>query len=277
VAMVEGDTPITVAKIQGIVIGQAPPVGEERSLPGEYIRTRLKQQGFAPEDIQLQVPPRIEVTRASQRLNTRELESAVIRAIMAQMPWHPQQVTIRDIRGLESVSLPPGPVDYDITFASQSDFLGLTSFTIVLRVAERTEERRHGTAYIEVTQEVVAAARQISRNEVIGVHDVRLIRVQMEQRPRQVITRLEDVVGKRARRPLQANAAINPLDVESAPLVQKGDAVLIVLESPLLKVTAMGVALEQGLHGATIRIKNTTSERELRAVVVAAKTVRVPF
>jgi flagellar basal body P-ring formation protein FlgA len=277
VAVVQGDTPGTVAKMQAIVIGQAPPAGEGRSLPGEYIRTRLKQHGFTAEDFDLQVPSRVEITRASQRLNPRELESAVVRAIMARMPWQSQQVTIRDLRGLEAVNLPPGPVEYDVTFASQSDFLGLTSFTLILRVSGRAEERLHGTAYIEVTQEVVATVRQLSRNEVIGVHAVRLMRVQMEQRPRQIITRLEDVVGKRARHSLQANAAISPLEIEGAPLVQKGDAVLIVLESPLLKVTAVGVALEQGLRGETIRIKNTTSNRELRAVVVDTKTVRVPF
>jgi flagella basal body P-ring formation protein FlgA len=266
-----------VAKVQEIVIGQAPPVGEERSLPGEYIRTRLKQHGWGPDDFDLQTPSRIAVTRASQRLHARELEAEVVRAIMAQMPWRAQQAHIRDIRGLESVQVPPGPVDYDITFASPGDFLGPTSFTMMVQVAGRTVERLHGTAYIEVMQEAVTAVRQIARQAVIGAEDVRLTHVQMDQRPRQVFTRLEDVVGKRARRPLQANTAISPLELEDAPLIQKGTAVLIVLEAPALKVTAMGVALEPGRRGDTIRIKNTTSEREVRAVVVDAKTVRIPF
>jgi flagella basal body P-ring formation protein FlgA len=59
--------------------------------------------------------------------------------------------------------------------------------------------------------------------------------------------------------------------------VRNGDVVLILVDSPLLKITAMGEALEQGVHGETIRVRNVTSSREIRAVVVDQKTVRVPF
>jgi flagella basal body P-ring formation protein FlgA len=277
VAAVDGDSPATVARVRDIVLGQAPAIGEERSLPGEAIRTRLKQHGFQAEEFTLQAPSRIMVTRASQRLTAQTLELAVTRAIKAQMPWHLHQTTIRDIRGIDTISLPPGAVDYDVVFAQNSDFLGPTPFTILVRVAGHTEERLSGTAYIEVAQEVVTTTRQIARYEVLDANDLRLVRVQMEQRPRQVLTSLEEAVGKRARRPLRAHAPISPLEIEDAPVVHKGAAVLLLLDSPGLKVTAVGVALEPGRRSDTIRVKNTTSEREVRAIVIDAKTVRVPF
>ena len=277
VAVVEGGPPQTVAKVREIVIGQAPPIGEERTLPGEYVRTRLKQHGFQPDAMLLEVPARIVVTRAAQRVSARDLEAAVLRAITAQMPWHPRQTTVRDLRGIEPVSLPLGPIEYDVTFAANSDFLGPTAFTMLFRVEGRTVARLSGTAYIEVTQEVVTPARSIARNEVISAQDLRITQVPMTPRSQQVITRAEDVVGKRAKRSLQPNAAIRPTEIEDRPLVQKGETVLILIEAGGLKVTAMGQALEQGLRGETIRIKNITSERELRAVVLDAKTVRVPF
>jgi flagella basal body P-ring formation protein FlgA len=277
VAMIEGGPPQSVAKVRDIVIGQAPPLGEERTLPGEYVRTRLKQHGFQPDAMLLEVPARIVVTRASQRLSTRDLEAAVLRAITAQMPWHPRQTTVRDLRGIEPVHLPPGPIEYDVTFAANSDFLGPTAFTMLFRVDGHTAARLSGTAYIEVTQEVVTPARSIARNEVISVQDLRITQVPMSPRSAQILTRAEDVVGKRAKRSLQPNATIRATEIEDRPLVQKGDAVLIVIDTGVLKVTAMGQALEQGLRGETIRIKNPTSDREVRAVVLDAKTVRVPF
>jgi flagella basal body P-ring formation protein FlgA len=277
VAEVSGDTPDSVARVRSIVIGQAPPVGETRSLHGEYILTRLKQHGFSPEEMQLQVPAKVQVTRAAQRLAAQDVEAMVVRAITARMPWAPQQVVIREVRGIGSVVLPPGPVQYNVTFQPHEDFLGLTSFALSLRVAGHAAERLTGTAYIEVSQEVVTTVRPIARHEVIAPGDVRLTRVPLERATQRMITNAEEVIGKRARRPLQANAAIRPSEVEGAPLVRKGDVVLILVDSPLLKITAMGEALEQGVHGETIRVRNVTSSREIRAVVVDQKTVRVPF
>ena len=85
------------------------------------------------------------------------------------------------------------------------------------------------------------------------------------------------VIGKRVRRPLRANARLRSYDIETRPLVNKGDVVLIVVESEQLKISTLGEALEAGEQGATIRLRNSTSKREVRAVVVDSKTVRVPF
>jgi flagella basal body P-ring formation protein FlgA len=51
--------------------------------------------------------------------------------------------------------------------------------------------------------------------------------------------------------------------------------VRIVLESPLLKMSTPGEALETGKPGDTIRVKNTSSHREVRAQVIDKQTVRI--
>jgi flagellar basal body P-ring formation protein FlgA len=277
VAEVQGGDPRTVAKVRAIVIGQAPAAGEERSLYGGYIATRLKQHGFDPQQWQLSVPEKIRVTRASQRLEGRTIEAEVERAIKQQTPWEANKATIRDIRGIDSVVLPPGTVQYEVTFLERGDFLGPTSFSILLRVDGNVEARMYGTAYIDVLYDVVTVVRPIDRHEVLTAADVRLIQVKQSQPLRQVLTRVEDVVGKRAKRPLRANEMVRTYEVEAQPVVRKGDVVLIVVESARLKVSTLGEVLEPGEQGATIRVRNTASKREVRAVVVDSKTVRVPF
>jgi flagella basal body P-ring formation protein FlgA len=277
VAEVQGDDPNTVAKVRAIVIGQSPAAGEERSLYGGYIATRLKQHGFDPQQWQLSVPEKIRVTRASQRLDGRAIEAAIEREIKEHMPWEANKATIRDIHGIDSVVLPPGPVKYEVTFLERGDFLGPTSFSVLLRVHGNVEARLYGTAYIDVLYEVVTVVRPIDRHEVITAADVRLIQVKQSQPLRQVLTRIEDVVGKRAKRPLRSNDMVRTYEVEAQPVVRKGDVVLIVAESARLKVSTLGEVLESGEQGATIRVRNTASKREVRAVVVDSKTVRVPF
>jgi flagella basal body P-ring formation protein FlgA len=106
---------------------------------------------------------------------------------------------------------------------------------------------------------------------------VRLSQIKLSQPLRQVMTSVEEVVGKRARRPLRANTMLRTYEVEAQPVVRKGDIVLLVVESARLKVTMLGEALEPGEEGATIRVRNTSSKREVHAVVIDSKTVRVPF
>jgi flagella basal body P-ring formation protein FlgA len=277
VADVHGENAQMVAKVQAIVIGQAPGAGEERSLYGGYIATRLKQHGFDPQRWQLSIPERIRVTRAFQRLEARDLEAAVARAIQQQMPWKAGRATMRDIRGIDSVILPPGHVQNEVTFLGQADFLGPTSFAILLRVDGNVEKRMYGTAYVDILHDVVTVVRPMARHEVITEADIRLTQIKLSQPLRQVVTSVEEVIGKRARRPLRANTMLRTYEVEAQPVVRKGDIVLLVVESARLKVTMLGEALEPGEEGATIRVRNTSSKREVHAVVIDSKTVRVPF
>ena len=277
VAEVQGDDAGMVAEVRAIVIGQAPPAGEERFLYGGYLVTRLKQHGFDTEKWQLTVPEKLHVTRASQRLEARDLEVAIQRALQQQMPWEADKMSVREMRGVESVVLPPGKLQYDVTFLGRADFLGPTSFTILLRVNGNVEKRLYGTAYVEVLRDVVTVVRALAKDEVITEDDVRLTQVKLSQPLRQVVSRVADVVGKQARRPLHPNAMLRTYEVEAQPVVRKGDIVLLVVESAQLKVTTLGEALEPGEEGATIRVRNTSSKREVHAIVVDSKTVRVPF
>jgi flagella basal body P-ring formation protein FlgA len=277
VAEVHGGTPTTLAKVRAIVIGQSPPAGEERQLHGGYVITRLRQHGLPTADLQLEVPEKIHVTRMSQRVEPRDIEAAVRHALQRQMPWQPQHTTVHELRGVEAVLLPPGPLQYEVTFPLNSNFLGPTSFTVAFRVAGNVEARQHGTAYIDVTQDIVTTSRAIGRNEVIEAADIRLTRMNMARVPQRVHMRPEEVIGKRTRRPLQADSLIHIHEVETLPTIQKGDVVLMLVDSSLLRVSTMGEALESGMRGETIRIRNMTSNREVRAVIVDKKTVKIPF
>jgi flagella basal body P-ring formation protein FlgA len=277
VAEVSGGSPHTILKVRGIVIGQSPPAGQERTLYGGYITTRLKQHGFNPQDMQIHTQAKIRVTRASQRIEARDIEAIVVRAIHTQMPWQTEQMTIRSLRGIEPVILPLGPVHSAVTFPARTDFLGRTSFTIAFRVAGNLEHRLHGTVNLAVSADIVTTARTLARHETITAKDLQVQRLNMAHLPRRVLMKPDDVIGKRTKRPLQANALIHTYEVETLPLVRKGDAVLIIVDSPLLKVTTVGEALEPGQRGDTIRVKNVASQREIRAVVVNKENVKVPF
>ena len=277
VAEVRGDSAAEVAEVRRVVMGQSPPAGQERLLYGRHIVARLKQHGLPVNDLELHTPAKIRVTRASRHLPSREIEAVVMQAIHSRMPWDRQQATIRLLRGIKPVVLSAGPVHTEVSFPVHNDFLGPTSFTVSFRVDGNLEKRLYGTATIEVTQDIVTTVRPLDRGAIITEADIHLTQVSLSRLPRRVLMHPEDVIGKRTKRTLQAQAMIHAYEVENLPLVRRGDAILILVESPTLTVTTVGEALEAGHRGDTIRVRNVMSRREVRAVVVDRKTVKVPF
>ncbi|GIX47076.1 MAG: hypothetical protein KatS3mg131_1287 [Candidatus Tectimicrobiota bacterium] len=203
-ARIEGPAPLVDA-LRRVVIAPAPPAGEERLLYGTAVRTRLLQEGFEPDRFHLEVPEELRVERAAQHIDVRTLERVVREALRRRLPWPAERSTVRDIRGLRALRVPRGPLQYRVLFSPQADFLGPTAFSLHVLVAGNVEKRLHGTAYIEVQQRLVTLRRPLARGEIIQAEDLQLMPVRLHHLPRRVLTRPEDAIGMRARRPLAAN------------------------------------------------------------------------
>ena len=277
VVEIQGEPTDTVSRMRQVLLGQSPPAGVERLLSKSTLITQLKHQRLWTPELQFQGALQTRVTRASQPLDPQHMETVVRQALSRRLPQTMQPTSIRDIRGLSPVCVPLGPVRYEVTAPGRHGWLGPTSFTLTIQVAGKIEKKLHGTATIAVTQEVVSLVRPVAQGEIITADAVSRTQVQVTQPLRQVVTRPEDVIGKHARRSLAGSAPLSTQDVTTVAVVHRGDIVSMVLESPLLKVSTPGEALETGKPGDTIRVKNTSSHREVRAQVIDKQTVRVPL
>jgi flagella basal body P-ring formation protein FlgA len=275
VTEIQGEPADTVARLRQVLLGQTPPAGVERLLSKSTLVTQLKHQGLWTQEIQFQGALQSRVMRASQRLEPQHLETVVRQALSRRLPQTTQPTSIRDIRGLSPVFVPLGPVQYEVTVPGRNMSLGSTSFTLTVQVAGKVEKQLHGTATITVAQEVVSLVRPVAQGEIITADAVSRTQVQVTQPLRQVAAQPEDIIGKHARRSLAGNAPLSTQDVTTVPVVHRGDMVNIVLESPLIKMSTPGEALEAGKPGDTIRVKNTSSNREVRAQVIDKQTVRI--
>jgi flagellar basal body P-ring formation protein FlgA len=275
VAEIQGEPADTVARMRQVRLGQAPPAGVERLLSKSTIVTQLKHQGLWTQELQFQGALQSRVMRASQRLDPQHMEPVVRQALSRRLPQTTQPTSIRNIRGLRPVFVPLGPVQYEVTLPGRHGLLGPTSFTLTIQVAGKVEKQLHGAATIAVAQEVVSLVRPVAQGEIITADAVSRTQVPVTRPLRQVVTQPGDVIGKHARRSLAGNTPLSMQDVTAVPVVHRGDMVRIVLESPLIKVSTPGEALEAGKPGDTIRVKNTSSNREVRAQVIDKQTVRI--
>ncbi|MGB0499027.1 MAG: flagellar basal body P-ring formation chaperone FlgA [Rubricella sp.] len=86
---------------------------------------------------------------------------------------------------------------------------------------------------------------------------------------------MEDVLGQEARRPLYPGRAILSTDVEPAAIVERNGTVTILFRHGPLTIQSVGIALERGRVGETIRLLNSESRATIHGSVLPDGRVEV--
>jgi flagella basal body P-ring formation protein FlgA len=130
---------------------------------------------------------------------------------------------------------------------------------------------------VKAFRDVVVSAVPIARGGVVTSSDVTLEARDVSAMP---VTPLQDpgqAVQKTARRAIPAGAAITATMLESPRLVRRGEPVKIVASGPNLWISAPGEALQDGMEGESIQVRNSLSKMIIYAVVSAPGTVQVKY
>jgi flagella basal body P-ring formation protein FlgA len=91
----------------------------------------------------------------------------------------------------------------------------------------------------------------------------------------QYFNELDDVIGRRAQRAINANQMIKPQYLTSVWMVEKDQSVILVNKSERIQVEAMGTALENGNFGDRIRVINNKSGQKLLGKVESEKKIQI--
>jgi flagella basal body P-ring formation protein FlgA len=175
------------------------------------------------------------------------------------------------------VVLPKGRVTYKVVSPQNIDFFGLIPLSISFNVNGLFQKKVLATVDIEVLTEVVVTKRPIGRYKMITEDDICLQKRDMSNLSSNIITNSEDVLGKRAKRAINAKTVLRADLVEFPSLVRRGDIVSIIAESDSLRITALGEVKEKGRKGQRIRVVNLDSKKGIYARVLDSNTVVVDF
>ena len=240
-----------------VTLGRSPRPGGERVLSGAWVLQRARQVG-AEKD--LEVPEVVVLVRPGDDVSREEVVQAVERTLTARLgPGERVRVV--------AVSL-PGPVaagkrELSVRVPPENLPSPATVWVDVLVAGERVAR-----AWVRVeifrSRPVLALSRDVRRGEVLGVEDVE---VRGGEATDGVLREPREAVGRRMVRSLSSGAALNERDVESVPLVGRGDAVLLVARVGAVVATVPGKALESAGVGETLRVENGVSGQALTGVL----------
>ena len=277
IAVIKGEDPELVQKLRAIVVGSVPLPGKSRRIDEHYIKIRLKQNGVDLSRIILEVPEKNEIFRGFIEISRERIEKIAMDFIYKKIPYERNKARVKEIRINRSVVLPKGSVTCKVVSPPNMDFFGLIPLSISFNVNGRFQKKVSVTVDIEVLTEVVVTKRPIGRYKMITEDDICLQKRDMSNLSSNIITNSEDVLGKRAKRAINAKTVLRADLVEFPSLVRRGDIVSIIAESDSLRITALGEVKEKGRKGQRVRVVNLDSKKGIYARVIDSNTVVVDF
>ncbi len=199
-------------------------------------------------------------------------------AVAAMGPWEGEDLEITGLRiSPSTVTVPNGPLNMDVPTPPQGRGLGTVSFPVQILVDGVLTKTVRVTGRVEVYRSVPCAVRPMKKGHVIGPGDVAEVRKPLSRIQAAAVSALEEVHGKRLIRSVRAGSVLTERMLSEAPVVNKGDRVTILANSPVIRVSVPGVILEDGAGGEHIRVMNLMSGKEVLARVEDARTVSVAF
>lgn len=206
-----------------------------------------------------------------------DVNAALKAFIKRHAPWKPDQLKITRLTFDQELTVPPGKREFRVTAPKHTDWLGPVPFRVHILVDGREAEKITAPATIEVWSDVVLAVKPLGKHQPIEADDIVVKKMNLARVPANIIVRADQVVGLRARRNIAANCVLRSDQIESPPVVMRGDVVQMIAESAALKVSAKGMAKESGAMGERIRVMNLRSKKIIYAQVMDEQTVQVEF
>ncbi len=187
------------------------------------------------------------------------------------------QVELREMKVLDSVSF-PSPPNSSRVILSPHAYKGGNIFATVLFDLENDEVKKvRVSTKADLLREVLVTTRYLSKHHQIKEEDVELVLKKVSPFHLKVIADPKLVIGKRTTLSINPGEMLLEGMVEVIPLIRKGDQVILLIENPKFKITAIGEAKEEGRIGDRIKVVNLTTKREVYGKVVDAKTVIIEF
>ncbi len=274
---VKGNDQGLVQKIKKIVIGRAPLPGKTKKIDSDHILIRLKQNGLVASQVNIIVPPNAVVTRRTVEIKSEDIEKIVLNFLDERLPFDKNKVKINDVQVNNKVILPKGDISYKVVIPKNTKLLGKLPLSVKFSVNGKFVKKVWVSVDIEVYTTVVVTKRPLGRYRLITENDIHLKEMNLAELSSSVMTRCEQVLGKRARRAIDSNVVLTPDLVDLPPLVKKGDIVLIIAESDGLRITTLGKVKEKGREGEMVRVENIDSQKGIYARVLDASSVKVDF
>ncbi len=123
---------------------------------------------------------------------------------------------------------------------------------------------------------VIISIKGIPKQAVIKEEQIKKVLLPYKQVPKGHLINLNTVIGMRATRAIPPNKVLRIKDLQPAYWVIKKQQVNIITRIGGIEVKALGVALKSGVEQEHVPVKNLSSQKIIKGIVIAPNTVLIP-
>ena len=210
----------------------------------------------------------------AQALTQEKMDTVVRQYVLGNGPWKPKNIEVR-VMPFQPVSLPSGTVNYRILKPTKGITPGLQSLLVAAEVNGKEAARLWIKAEIRVFDDVLVTSYPLANHEIVRADKLRLEWRDISSVTARPFSRMDEVEGLEAARALEVNEVLTQKSLNRPTLMRRGSAIVLVYETGSLRVETPGVAEEGGKAGDLIQVKNPTSGKLLRGLVLDGRTVRI--
>ena len=272
IALIETDEDVLAEQLGQIAVGRAPAPGFTRSVSARYSRIRVRIGGLPMDRLDFGGASLIRVTRASQTIKGAEIfkvAAAAVQALVEGGIAHQVSVPRDIIAPLGEVELVPQNV--------RAPAINRTTTVAIAVIVEGEPVTRVTVSLrIVVPAPVLVATRDLPRGTILTADDVR---VEMRARTTAglALTQSSQVVNQQTTRNLRAGSPLTRRSVRPAVLVKRNEHCHLICVGPGFSIKATGKALQDGVLGQKVRVRNLASKLDVVGIVIAPGKVRVDF
>lgn len=113
------------------------------------------------------------------------------------------------------------------------------------------------------------------KGAVIGARDIDMVPVREGDIRGDLVLSADDLIGMTPKRILLPGKMVQMNDIQAPLIVERGDIVTMTFNHGGMTLTAKGKALENGAKGDLVRVANSSSSRNVEAIVTAQREVMV--
>jgi flagella basal body P-ring formation protein FlgA len=271
VALVESDNPSLLTALEGVDVGSAPLIGHSREVSADFARVRIRRVGIDLDRLKFGGAQLVKVTRPDQSFAGDAIAKAACDAVEAAQPG----TTVRATTSPSDLRLPLGKVELK---TGEPRIAGRSTGTIPVQVAVDGRVETTVTVSFRVLRQapVVVAARDVLPGTVLTEEDV-----SVEERPMTtgplLLGEATLAVGQQAAVPIRRGTPLTSSMLRAPVLVKRGERVKLICRGHTFTATAGGEALQDGVLGRPVRVRNLSSLLDVTGIVTGAQVVEVAF
>ena len=252
-------TPAERELLSAIKVADSPPPCSERSISKEDVAKEiadyLRENGISIKEIAVKGPERILITSICSVIDGDHIKKLIKNFFRRNYPQY-EVISVPDLK----LKLPYGKYEEHLSL----DYLGRSSarFIYEITVNGKTVKKFWLPVRVERKVKVVVAVKPIPRGSVITSDEVSLKEV-VESRARGGTDSISSIVGATARRDFLPGDVITKTGIIPNFAVKRNQPVRVVYRSGAIRVELLGIALQDGVVGNIIKVKNPSTGKVL--------------